>query len=183
MADIFSFPEDRFILIGKVAKPHGLRGEVKLHTYSDQPETVLQYSQVVLVDNSGHLSAGLKIEKGRLQGKIAVIKLQSIDDRNSAEAIQGHGILLDKKDLPAVEEDEYYWYQLYDLPVYTNTGDKLGMVSNIFSNGAQDIMVVKDGAQEYLIPLLDTIIKEHNKEEIIIEPPPGLLDINAGTNE
>ncbi len=181
--DIFTFAEDRFILIGKIAKPHGLRGEVKLFAYSDEPETLLEYKQVVLVDSRGCLSPNYEIERVRLQGKFAILKLSNIDDRNSAEAIHGRGVLIEKKDLSPVEDDEYYWYQLYDLPVSTETGTLLGTVSSVFSNGAQDIMIVKDQQQEYMIPILDTIIKEHNKEGIIIAPPPGLLEINSGINE
>jgi 16S rRNA processing protein RimM len=183
MADVFSFPDDKFVLIGKIAKPHGLRGEVKLHAFSDKPETLLQYSQIVLVDHSGRLSPALKVERSRLQGKMVVFKLETINDRDSAEAIYGKGILLDIKDLPAVEEGEYYWHQLYDLPVYTKAGGALGRVSNIFSNGAQDIMVITDNDREYLIPILDTIIKEHGQEGIIIDPPPGLLEINSATDK
>ncbi len=183
LTDIFPFAEDRFILVGKITKPHGLRGDVKLFSYSDEPETLLRYSQVVLVDNRGSLSPNLAIESARLQGKFAVLKLSTIDDRNSAEAIHGRGVLIEKTDLPPVEDDEYYWYQLYDLPVSTETGTLLGTVSSVFSNGARDIMIVKDQNQEYLIPILDTIIKEQNKEGIIIAPPPGLLEINTGTNE
>lgn len=183
MADVFPFPDDTFVLIGKIAKPHGLRGEVKLHAFSDEPETLLQYSRVVLVDNSGRLSSVLKIERSRLQGKTAVFKLETVDDRDGAEAIYGNGILLDKKDLPAVEEDEYYWHQLNNLPVFTDAGVELGKVSTIFSNGAQDIMVVKDRHHEYLIPFLDTIVKEYSKERIVVDPPPGLLEIYSGTDE
>ena len=183
MVDVFSFPDDQFVLIGKVAKPHGLRGEVKLHAFSDKPDTLLQYSEIVLVEDGGRLLPPLRIERSRLQGKTVVFKLETVNDRDSAEAIYGRGILLDKKDLPAVEEDEYYWHQLYNLPVYTTTGSELGKVSNIFSNGAQDIMVITKRNQEYLIPILGTIIKEHSKEGIVIDPPPGLLEINTGADE
>lgn len=183
MADAFPFSQERYLLIGKVAKPHGLRGEVKVQTFSDAPETILAYSQVTLVDNNGRLSPLLKLEKSRIQGKVAVVKLEKVDDRNGAEAIQGRGVLLEKKDLAPVADGEYYWYQLYNLLVYTDTGKKIGRVNTIFSNGAQDVMLVKDRHREYLIPIHDAIIKEHNKEEIIITPPPGLLDINTGTNE
>lgn len=183
LTDNFPFAEDRFILVGKITKPHGLRGEVKLYTYSDEPKTLLRYNRVFLVDSSGCLTPALEIERARLQGKTAVLKLSTVDDRNSAEAIHGRGVLIDKKDLLPAEDDEYYWYQLYNLPVSTKTGTLLGTVSSVFSNGAQDIMIIKGQHQEYLIPILDTIIKEHNKEGIIIDPPPGLLEINAGTNE
>ncbi len=183
MTDVFPFSEEQFVIVGKIAKPHGLRGEVKLYAYSDEPETLLQYSRVVLVDANGRLSPVKQVEKSRLQGKVAVIKLKGVDNRDNAEAIHNMGVLIDKKDLPIAGDDEFYWYQLYNLPVYTENGLPLGSVKNIFSNGAQDIMVVKSSKQEYLIPVLDTIIKEHSKERIIIDPPPGLLEINTGINE
>ena len=90
------------------------------------------------------------------------------------------GILLDKEDLPKTDEGELYWYQLDGLPVKTVEGRSLGRVVKIFSNGAQDILVVRDGSQEYLIPILDDIIIRHTDEEVIVAPPPGLLEINSG---
>ena len=90
------------------------------------------------------------------------------------------GVLLDKEDLPKGNEGELYWYQFDGLPVKTRAGTLLGRVEKIFSNGAQDILVVRDGSQEYLIPILDSIIVSRTDEEIIVDPPPGLLEINSG---
>ena len=63
----------------------------------------------------------------------------------------------------------------------TGDGRALGRVQKIFSNGAQDILVVGEGNQEYLIPILDSIIVRRTDTELIIDPPPGLLEINSGT--
>jgi 16S rRNA processing protein RimM len=180
MTDTFSFPTDRYVLIGKVGKAHGLQGEVKLYLYSGQPENVRSYSRLVLVSTAGGLSACLKILTCRLQRKTAIIRLESITNRESAEQMAGMGVLLDKEDLPKGNEGESYWYQYDGLPVKTREGRPLGRVTKIFSNGAQDILVVREGSQEYLIPILDTIIVRHTSEEIIIAPPPGLLEINSG---
>jgi 16S rRNA processing protein RimM len=183
MADDFRFDHDRFLLVGKVSKPHGLGGEVKIYPYSADAATLLQYERAVLVDGTGCLSPALTIEKARIQGKLAVLKFSAIKDRDGAEVLHGRGMLIFKEDVPAAGEDEYYWFQFYDRPVYTENGGKIGTVASIFSNGAQDIMVVRDGDKEFLVPILDSIIKEQNENGIIIAPPPGLLEVNDGTNE
>ena len=85
-----------------------------------------------------------------------------------------------KEDLPQPGKDEFYLYPMVGLPVVTTQGRRLGTVINIFSNGAQDLLVVQDKDEEYLIPILDSIIIQHDAEKIVIEPPPGLLEINSG---
>jgi 16S rRNA processing protein RimM len=178
----FTFPED-YLLVAIITGPHGLKGDFKLQCFSDDTETMLGYPRLVLVDNQGHLSPALQVEKCRIQGKTVVLKLEGVDDRNQAEALHGKGILVRKADLPALAEDEYYWYQLVNLPVATADGQKLGVIDSIFSNGAQDIMVVKDGNTELLIPIVDSIIKEHTEKGVVITPPPGLLEIQRGADE
>ena len=180
MTDTFTFPTDRYMLIGKVGKPHGLHGDIRLHLYSGQPENVLSYSRLVLVSATGRLSSSLRVITCRVQRKSAIVGLESIIDRNGAEQLVGMGVLLDKEDLPKGNEGELYWYQFDGLPVKTRAGRLLGRVKNIFSNGAQDILVVREGNQEYLIPILDSIIVRRTDEEIIVDPPPGLLEINSG---
>ena len=180
MTDRFSYPADRYLLIGKVGKPHGLHGEVRLHLYSGQPENVVSYSHLVLVSTTGRLSPSLQVVTCRVKGKTAIVGFESIMGRESAEGLVGMGVLLDRQDLPKGADGELYWYQLDGLQVLTSDGRTLGRVQKIFSNGAQDILVVGEGNQEFLIPILDSIIVRRTDEELIVDPPPGLLEINSG---
>lgn len=182
MVTDFIFPDD-YVLVAKIAGPHGLKGDVKLQCFSDSTETMLEYPRLVIVDNQGQISPALQVEKCRQQGKTVVIKLEGINDRDKAGELHGKGILVRKKDLPALAEDEYYWYQLVHLPVMTAEGQKLGTIDSIFSNGAQDVMVVNDGNTELLVPIVDSIIKEHTEKGVVITPPPGLLEIQRGADE
>jgi 16S rRNA processing protein RimM len=182
MAVDFVFPEE-YVLIGKIAGPHGLRGEIKLQCFSDSAESMQEYSRLFVVDKQGRLSPSLQVRKCRLQGKTAVVKLDGIDDRNKAEELQGSGVLIKEEDLPPLAENEYYWYQMMHLQVTTAEGQKLGLIDSIFSNGAQDVMVVKDGNNEFLVPIVDSIIKEHTKKGVVITPPPGLLELQSGAEE
>jgi 16S rRNA processing protein RimM len=178
MVDDFSFPEEQFILVGTVSKPHGLRGDLKLHRFSDSAESLMGYTTFTLVDDQGRLSDRYSVEKSRMQGKIVVVKLAGVDDRTSAENLTGKGVLVNKNDLPTLEDDEYYWYQFIGLPVTTMEDEMLGTVRSIFSNGAQDILVVEGDSGELLIPMVDDIVKQHTEYGVVIAPPPGLLDIN-----
>jgi len=180
MADAFSFPTDRYILIGKVGKPQGLHGEVRLYFSSGQPGIVRYIRRLVLVSAENRLSPPFPISTCRIQGKAAIVGLESVTNRDRAEQLKGMGVLLDRADLPKGIEGELHWYQFDGLPVRTVEGRELGRVERIFSNGAQDILVIREGSQEYLIPILDSIIVSHTDKEIVVAPPPGLLEINSG---
>ncbi len=177
MTEEFIYPADQFLLIGKIVKPHGIQGEVKIYSYSEQPENFLGYKHLVLVNEKGTLSSTLDIKKCRIHGKMAIVKIASVTNRNQAENLQGMGVLLDKDVLPQATEEEYYWYQLQGLTVKTMQGNLLGIVKHVFSNGAQDIMVIDDGNSEYMVPIHTAIIVEQNDKGIVINPPPGLLEI------
>lgn len=177
MTEIFSFPTDEYVLLGKVTRAHGLHGDVKIFPYSGQPENFSGYKEVVLVDTAGHLSPPLAVEKVRTQGKTVVVRLASIKNRELAEKIEGKGVLLLKSLLPETAEDEYYWYQYEGKLVVDQSGLTIGRVTSLFNNGAQDIMVVQSGNREILIPVTKSIIVSETDEQLVVNPPPGLLDL------
>ena len=177
MTDLFCYPTDAYILLGKVTKAHGLHGDVKIFSYSGQPDNFSGYKEIVLVDLSGNLSAALTVEKFRIQGKTVVARLASINSRDLAEKIEGRGVLLPKSLLPATEEDEYYWYQYEGKLVLDQGGKTIGRVASLFNNGAQDIMVVQSEQKEILIPVTKSIIVKETDEYLIVNPPPGLLEL------
>ena len=178
MAETDFFPADKYILIGKVGKPHGLRGEVRLALYSGQPENLQSYRHLILAGADGRLSEPLRIISCRPQGKGAIVGFETITDRDGAQRLTGMGVILDKKELPC--GDDSYWFQLIGLPVKTADDRFLGRVEHIFSNGAQDILVIREDSQEYMVPILDSIVVRVTAEEIVIAPPPGLLELNSG---
>jgi len=179
----FPFPEEKFLLIGTVIKAQGLKGEVSIHSFSGQPENLNTYDTLFLVDKGGNLSPKLSIKRFRVHKGKAVVLFDRVRDRSHAEQLAGMGVLLAREMLPPLAEDEFYWHQLIGLTVCTTAGEQVGILRHVFSNGAQDIMVVQDGDQEYLVPLSDGIIVSYDETQLIIDPPPGLLEINSGEDE
>jgi len=178
----FVFPADEFLLLGQVAKAQGLRGELKLFLYSGQPENVAEYRELFLVDKAGVISAPLVIVKSRIQGKTVIVQSASIVNRTQAEAVEGLGVLLAKKDLPAPGDNEYYWRHYQGKEVVDVDGKPIGVVERLFSNGAQDVLVVKAGKNEVLIPVIKNIIVDETGDKLIIDPPPGLLELNTNSD-
>lgn len=177
MAEVYC--KDKYLLVGKVTKPHGLRGEVKIYCFSGQPENFLGYKELTLVDLKGRLVGPLTVAKPRVQGKTAVVKFTSIDDRTTAEGIEGYEVLLLKEQLPETRPSEYYWYQYQGKTLLDTKGAQIGTVQQLFNNGAQDILVVDKGGEEVFIPVADEFIKEETETALIVDLPPGLLEINV----
>ncbi len=167
------------MLIGKITKAHGIKGEVKVLSFSGQPENFAHYKQFTLVSEDGKLSPPYTVARARVTSKEVIISLQRVNDRNSAEGLCGYGVLVSKDALPKLSGDDYYLHELEGLQVVTENGQALGRIDSFFDNGAQDILVVLDGDEEILIPLIPGMIVQRDTTKITICPPPGLLDINS----
>ncbi|MBU1566003.1 MAG: ribosome maturation factor RimM [Proteobacteria bacterium] len=177
----YVFPADEYLLLGKVTKAHGLHGELKIFLYSGQPENIAEYSEVLLIDRSGLISCPLAILKKRVQGKAVIVHLESIANRTQAEKVEDYGVLLARKHLAVIGEDEYYWHQYQDKLVVDLEGNTIGRVDHLFTNGAQDILVIKAGKEEILIPVTKSILVGESAGSLIVNPPPGLIEINSNS--
>lgn len=173
------YPKDKYLLVGKITKPQGLRGEVKIYCFSGQPENFLEYKELTLCDLNGKLTDSIQVTKSRVQGKAAVVKFVSIADRTTAENFEGYEVLLLKEHLPQAEPDEYYWHQYEGKQLIDQDGSVIGIVKELFYGGAQDILVVDTGNDEVLVPVIDDFIINETGDTLVVELPPGLLEINV----
>lgn len=178
MIEEFSFCKEKYLLIGKIGKPHGLRGELRLVSYSGQPENLEHYHQLYLVNSRAKITPPLVVERIRSQGKHPIVKFAAINDRSGADEVVGAGVLVARSDLPAADDGEYYWDDFIGKRLVNRKGDELGVVRHIFNNGAQDILVAVKDCREYLIPVTKTIVVEVKEDALLIDPPPGLFELN-----
>lgn len=141
----------QFIDVGEISGIFGVKGWVKVYSYTDPRENILSYS-------SWRLSKGVDVMTfnvldGKLQGKSVVARLQGVEDRDAAAALMGWSIAIDRAQLPKLESDEFYWVDLVGLRVVTAMGIELGVVDHLIETGANDVLVV-NGERERLIPFL-----------------------------
>ncbi|MEN8142795.1 MAG: ribosome maturation factor RimM [Thermodesulfobacteriota bacterium] len=168
------------IAVGKINKVHGIKGEVKVRPYFGSPDDFLNYRKMYFRDPESGLPQHLKVSRCRPQAGDVILKLEGLDDRTAAEGYRGVEILVDKKLLPPLPEDEYYWHELVGFQVETDIGRHLGKVATFFQTAGHDVMVVRGSGREYLIPLeKEFILKRDGDASILtVKDLPGLFAIN-----
>jgi len=144
--------DDKWVLVGKVVGLSGVRGEVKLESYTEPRMQIFSYRPWLLKSASGE--SEISGCHGRAQGKGIVATLPNIDDRDAAARWIGSEIWVRRSALPRSKGDEYYWADLEGLEVVTVEGAMLGKVSHPIATGANDVLVTKDGKRERLIPFV-----------------------------
>ena len=169
---------DSLLLIGKVTRPHGLEGLVRIWSYARSEASFLDAKRIFLRSVSGEIHEFFVTSVKPLKN-ILLMRLEGIDSADDAEKYRDAEVFISKETLTR-EDDEFFWYEILGLRVYLETGEYLGTVSRVMSRGGNDIYVVKDGNKEILIPATYEVVKEIDLEngEMIITPMEGLLDLN-----
>ncbi|WP_437883614.1 ribosome maturation factor RimM [Pseudomonas sp. LRF_L74] len=146
---------ENLIVLGKITSVHGVRGEVKIYSFTDPIDNLLDYRQWTLRRDGE--TRQVEQVRGRLQGKVLVAKLAGLDDREEARALAGFEICVSRSLLPALDDDEFYWYQLVGLKVIDQNGQLFGVIDHLMETGANDVIAVKPCAgsiddRERLLP-------------------------------
>ena len=156
--------DDKKIYLGKITGVHGIKGWLKIQSYSSPPENILNYPSWIIT-NKGEEDF-YSIEQGRKQNNKIVVKLEKIDDRNTAESLINSKIQILRSDLPKLSNENYYWSDLVGLSVLNSEETVIGKIESLIETGANDVMVIitlKD--ERILIPfVMHEIIKEVNVE-------------------
>lgn len=139
------------VILGRIVGLFGVRGWVKIHSYTEPREAVLDYRDWLLSRDGDWQPVGLA--EGRRHGKGVIARLQGIEDRDAAAELLGSDIGVDRDALPDPEEGSYYWADLEGLTVVHKDGTELGKVAYLLATGANDVLVV-DGPAERLIPFV-----------------------------
>ena len=144
------------VVIGKIAAPHGVRGEVRIVPLTDFPERFENLKSVFLEDDSK-----LEVEFVKHNNKFIIIKFKNINSRNDIETYNGKLLMLNRSDIPPLPKGEYYNFDIIGLEVIDDKGINLGKISEILKTGSNDVYVV-DGEKQILIPALKKVVKEIN---------------------
>lgn len=171
-----SQPPD-FVLIGIVARPHGVRGEVCINPVS-QVEGRFRLLQAVLI-NLGSEVKEFKVEKVRAKGKQVILKLAGIETRDQAEGLRNAEIGVRFADVAPLPEDTFYVFDLIGCHVVGNASGVIGKVGDVLQMPANDVLVVETQRGEILIPFVKCVIRNVDlKNKLIsIEEIEGLLDL------
>ena len=147
------------ILIGKISGCFGVKGWLKVFSYSNPRENIVSYNNWI-IDNK--LFESIQAKK---QGKLIVAKLVGIDDKDAAQAMIGQKIEIEKQQLAQLDDGHYYWHDLEGLEVSNTNGIAFGQLESVLETGANDVIFVK-GERTRVIPyILDTVILKVDLEQ------------------
>jgi len=168
-------------VMGKVTSVYGVKGWVKIFSYTQPKENICQYNVWQLQDGEGNLRS-IDVLECRVHGNGLIAQFKGVQDRDQAKAYCGLLVTVPSEDLPDLPEGEYYWSQLQGLKVYSLSHNEqnsqpvlLGVVDHLIETGSNDVLVVRkckesvDG-KERLIPYLpEQVVKLVDLDKGVIE--------------
>ncbi len=143
--------KDEYVVVGKVGTPYGIKGWLKIVSFTESKADILEYNPWYLAD--GHHWKLTQVETGRVHGKGIVAKLAGLNNPEQARLLTGKNIAVMRSVLPTLKKNEYYWSDLEGLTVINQHGETLGKVTYLIATGSNDVLVIK-GDKEYGIPYL-----------------------------
>jgi 16S rRNA processing protein RimM len=166
------------LFFGKVLRPHGLEGLLRVQSFSQSAASLLNAESVLFKLKTGE-NHHLSVISARPHKNVFLVELAGLTDINQAESFRGAEIYI-SKDALAREEGEYFWFELLGLDVFSNDGVFLGVVSQIIPAGNNEIYVVKNGDREIFLPAARDVVKHIDLEngKMIVSALEGLLDLN-----
>lgn len=168
-----STTEPRFLVVGEVLKPHGVRGEVRVRPHTDLPERFGWLASVLIGPDPMRIMA---VEGVRFHQELILLKLSGIDDRESAARLRGRLLHVPIEEAITLNEDEYFLFQLEGLAVYSDTGRHLGAISSVIETGANHVFVVRGEEGEILLPDTAEVIQDidFERQRMTVHLLPGL---------
>lgn len=164
------------ITVGKITSAHGIKGEVKVLSLSDNPER-FKKDRCLQVEGQ---SALYRIDAARVhKGDTLIIKFAGIDDRNEAESLKGSVLQIDESEIGTLPPHHFYRFQLEGLEVLDEEGKRLGYIDAVLESGANDIYrVCREDGECFLLPALKQVVKDVDLETgtMTVTLLPGLLE-------
>jgi len=160
---------DAWVPLADVARPHGVRGELRLRLFNGDSDLLLDLDEVLVrfARGDGNGSSGhgketlMRVEGARRANDAILAKLEGVDDRSQAEALRGAVVCARRADFPPLEDDEFYVCDVEGARVVVDGGEELGLVIELKNYPTTDVLVVtaKDGGRPWEVPLVEAVVK------------------------
>lgn len=184
------------VKVARIGKPHGIRGEVTVQLFTDEPELRFAPGTELLVEAASEAGAAaapngvLTVRSARWNKKILVVAFDQVGDRNAAEALRESQVFVDSDDADDAEDDGEAWYEheLLEMEVVVEeTGRRIGVVTGLRTMPHQDLLEITLDADGRTvdIPFVEEIVAEVDEEahRVLLTPPPGLLELGLDESQ
>jgi 16S rRNA processing protein RimM len=160
--------EKNLFPIGRVVKPHGVKGKMKVVYFGEDLHRFSSYREIFIEDEKSGLES-YEILEVIPQPPRLILRLKGIEKIEQPEPLIGKRILIEKEALPELEEGEYYWADLLGIKVETQEGKRIGKVKEIFPTGAHDVYVVEGKRGDIFLPAIEEVIQSINLKKRVMK--------------
>ncbi len=172
---------DHRVAIGKLGRPHGIRGEIRLFPFNPNSHTVTDGLHAS-VSREDVPDLDVTVEKARYTDKFIIVKFEEFDDRGDVDELKHGHLKVSYDDLPELEDDRFYYVELEGAPVYVapeedgelaDDAEPMGVVDRFFETGANDVMVVNtDDGDDLFVPLVEhaVVLLDFQEGRVILQP-------------
>jgi 16S rRNA processing protein RimM len=170
--------EDDLLLIGFVAAPFGVRGQLKVKGFTDRPEHIARHVRTLYLQLADQQTAYQLTRLHEHKPGLLIMALQGVSDRNAADALRGAAIYIREADAAPLDPDEYFIHQLIGLNALTSDGQPIGTVREVLTTGAGEVLVIARPDQpDALVPMVRDFIARLDLAagQVLINPIEGLL--------
>jgi 16S rRNA processing protein RimM len=165
------------LVVGRIGRPHGVRGDVTVEVRTDDPDA--RFAPGSVLDTDPAERGPLTVTSTGRSGQITLLHFDGVDDRNAAEALRGTLLQVDADELPELgDEDEFYDHQLIGLRVLDASGAELGTVTGVLHPPASPVLeVARPGGEQELVPFVSAIVPEVDLQHgvAVVDPPDGMF--------
>lgn len=164
------------VALGRIRRAHGIRGELRLELYGGDLKTVKSATCIWLQSEQGPAKA-IELEAVRPgPGGALLIRVVGVADRTLAETYKGAELLIPSAEMPELEDDEFYYFELEGLQVYDLSETFLGEIVGLFNAGATDVAVVRGPKGEWMFPIIEEMVRSIDDDRVVVDPIEGLIE-------
>jgi 16S rRNA processing protein RimM len=164
------------VLIGKIVGVHGIRGTNKFKSYAESLSVFTPGRSLRMRDKLKR-EKSVEINWVKPHTRTPLIAFKGVTNREQAQALIGGELFIEESELPELNKDTYYWFELIGLEVYSTKEDYLGRITSIFPTGSNDVYIVKDREIEILVPALESVVIDIDldNKRMRVDLPEGLV--------
>jgi 16S rRNA processing protein RimM len=166
------------VFVGKITRTHGVRGELKVLEGLGCSGAWKNVKEVFL-GNEAEKASSYQVSQVRGGGKFVILGLEGVTSVEQAQQLKGQSLFVSLDQLPELNDDEFYAGDLIGMKIEDASGRQLGVLKEIFDNGAHDVYVAKKGSTEVLIPVVDGVVVSVDRDagSLVVDLPDGLLEV------
>lgn len=169
---------EKYFNVGKIVNTQGIKGEIRVISSTDFPEERFAKGNFLYIEVAPNDLIEVKVSSHRIHKNFHLLSFVGLDNINDVEKYKGKLLKISDDQLTDLDEGEFYYHEIIDCEVFTEDGEKIGIIKEILSPGANDVWVVKrPGEKDLLLPYIEEVVKEVDIEnkKVIVHLMEGLL--------